>query len=141
MVQNLYPDRYCVVLWFLHISLRHSGNMIWFTLFAGSLQIITVAQAEQFNLVPGEKLSPQCLISRYKNKEENYEPMGCSTDSVYQDEVMKDQLNTNLNNLSCSPIKLNASTKQLSYGKRRLQDVNITTEGYIANYWTLIRIS
>ena len=57
--------------------------MIRFTSFTGSLWVITVAQAEQFNLVPGKKLCPQCCISLSKNKEENYEPMECSTDSVY----------------------------------------------------------
>ena len=46
---------------------------------------------------------------------------------------MKDQLNTNLTSLGCSTIKFVASTKQLSYGKRKLQVVNKTTEGYIAN--------
>ena len=108
--------------------------MIRFTSFTGSLWVITVAQAERFNLVPGKKLCPQCCISLSKNKEENYEPMECSTDSVYQDdEAMKDQLNTNLTSLGCSTIKFVASTKQLSYGKRKLQDVNKTTEGYIAN--------
>ena len=104
--------------------------MIRFTSFAGSLCVIIVAQAEQLSLVPGEKLCPQCRINLYKNKEENYEPM----DSVYQDdEAMKDQLNTSLTSLGCSPIKFAASTKQLSYGKRKIQEVNKTTEGYMAN--------
>ena len=130
MVQNLYSDKYCVILRFFHDCLRNSGNMIRFTSFAGSLHVITVAQAEQFSLVPGKKLCPQCCISLYKNKEENYEPMG----SVYQDdETMKDQLNTSLTSLGCSPIKFVASNKRLTYGKRKLQEVNKTTEGYMAN--------
>ena len=130
MVQNLYCDRYCVILWLFHDWLRNSGSMIRFTSVAGSLCVITVAQAEQFSLVPGKKLCPQCYINLYKNKEQNYEPM----DSVYQDdEAMKDQLNTSLTSLGCSPIKFAASTKQLSYGKRKIQEVNKTTEGYMAN--------
>ena len=108
--------------------------MIRFTSHAGYLHVITVAQAEQFNLVLGKKLCCQCRTSLYKNKEKNYEPMDCSTDSVCQDdEAMKDQLNTSLTSLGCSPIKFVASTNQLSYGKRKLQDVNKTTEGHITN--------
>ena len=40
---------------------------------------------------------------------------------------MKVQFNLSLTSLGCSPIKFVASTKQLSYGKRKLEAVNKTT--------------
>ena len=88
---------YCVVkshvgkmaytLWLFHNCFTDLGNMVRFASFSGSLHAITVAQAEQFHLVPGNKLHPQCSFSLYKNKQENNEPMEHS--SVQQVQPVK----------------------------------------------------
>ena len=89
--------------------------MIRFVSFSGSLRGVAVTEAEQFNVVPGKKLCPQCCNSLYRNKEENYESVDCSSDSIYQnDEAVEDQPITGLTSLGCSPIKFVASTEQLS---------------------------
>ena len=66
MVQNLYSDGDCLILQLFHDCLGKLENIIKFDSFVGSLLVITVAQAEQFNLVPRKKLFLHCCTSLYK---------------------------------------------------------------------------
>ena len=83
LFQNLYFDRYCVILQPFLDCLRNLVNIIRFAPSSVSLRVITATQAEQFNLVPRKKPSLQCCVSLFKNKE----PKECSSDSVYQNDV------------------------------------------------------
>ena len=55
-------------------------------------------------------------------------------DSSYIDiDSNKQELNTSLNSLGCSPIKLVAQEKRISYGKRKLEDASKAAQIKIAS--------
>ena len=90
------------------------------------LRIVSVDIAENFSLIPGQKLCRRCRGSLYDlclpEDEEVLTPEDNSDD--FKDPVIaKEQLNRSVEVLGCSPIKCVSERDKLNYGKRKLDEV------------------
>ena len=99
-----------------------------FGLLVGDLRCITESMSQSFGLIPGKKLCRNC---RKKFIEvDNNENDEVEKDYQFEDEyIHKENFNTSVEILGCSPIKSVSARDKVGYGKRKLQEIcNAVTE-------------
>ena len=96
-----------------------------------SLRTISLQTAREKKLIPGKKLCTSCrklLYSDAKTLDEGNELIEVTDPEFSDNSFVKEQLDSSLLTLGCSPVKLVSQRDRVSYGKRKLSEVNQVTE-------------
>ena len=98
--------------------------------FTESLRAISVGAAKEFDLLPGQKIYTDCRKMICLNS--------CADDTADDEDykecsISKKELNSSIDSLGCSPVKLIAHIDRAGYGKRKLAEIGNAAQAKIAS--------